>query len=548
MARRAAPTVTVESGTLRGRWQARGSMAVFRGVPFAAPPVGDLRWRPPQPVEPWSGEREARRDGPMAVQLAAEFDKFMHELLTGQGWGRLRVGVIKTLVARLPQPAQDEDCLYLTVRSPDLDPAAKLPVMVWIHGGDHQDGSGTDVYYQANALAERGVVTVSINYRLGLLGYLAHPELRDESDQALAGNYGTLDQIAALEWVRTNIAAFGGDPDNVTIFGESAGGESVIHLMTSPLSRGLFHRAIAQSAGSGGQMMHLDQRFGHRESGTELALRFADGLGLSGPNQLPRLRAMSPDTLYRLARTDPEIGAHYPVIDGHVLPESPFATFAAGRQAPVPLVVGSNADEGTLLHPLLGTPMIDFRHQPRPPSGLQPEIAEAFGSDLDRLLTFYPGLDRQDPQAEVEFMGDHMFGARAYYYARHHEAAGHRAHLYLFSRVPKSPQQTAGAYHAAEIPFVHGSRVPIFPMTAADKALSAEMIGYWTDFARTGDPNAGGSGSAAHPAFPLFSADDPTWLRFDHAIAAEPVARREQYEIFNARTDRLVDQMAALDA
>ena len=366
MARGERPEVEVEQGRLAGRWKARNTVAVFRGVPFAAPPVGDRRWRPPESASPWSGTRDAAKDGPMAIQRAADLELFLHHLLTGQGWSRPRVAALEALLPRLPQPPQSEDCLYLTVRTPAVDPGARLPVMVWIHGGDHQDGSGADVYYAANALAGHGVVTVSINYRLGVLGYLAHPELIDESEHGVAGNYGTLDQIAALEWVRDNIAGFGGDPGNVTIFGESAGGESVIHLMTSPLARGLFHRAVAQSPANGGQMVHLGRPFLSHDAATERSLRFAAGLGVSGIDQLPRLRALSVDRLYELARIDRELGNHYPVVDGHVLPQSPFAAFADGRQAPVPLLIGSNADEGTLIRPVMEAPMIDFRHRPVP--------------------------------------------------------------------------------------------------------------------------------------------------------------------------------------
>ncbi|MEL6982230.1 MAG: carboxylesterase family protein [Actinomycetota bacterium] len=548
--------VGVEQGRLAGRWKSKRSVAVFRGVPFAAPPVGDLRWRPPARPDTWDGVREADKDGPMAIQRAADLERFMHELLTGQGWSTARTRAIETMLLRLPQPPQSEDCLYLTVRTPSPEPGAKLPVMVWIHGGDHQDGSGADIYYAANALAGHGVVTVSINYRLGVMGYLAHPELMDESAEGVAGNYGTLDQVAALEWVRDNIASFGGDPGNVTIFGESAGGESVLHLLTSPLARGLFHRAVAQSPANSGQMMRLTEPFGSHEAATELSLRFAAELGVTGDKQLRRLRAMSVGHLYQLARADRVLGNHYPVIDGHVLPESPFAAFAAGRQAPVPFIVGSNADEGTLIRPVMEATMIDFQHAPQTPGQLQPEIADAFGPDMDRLLELYPGLDRAELGAEIDFLGDHMFGARAYYYARHHAAAGHPTSLYFFARTPKGDKQTAGAYHAAELPFVHGSRVPVFPMTAADTALSTEMMRYWTEFARTGDPNGviggvdaeRGLPAAGHPWWPMFDPADPRWIRFDHTITVGPVDRREQYEIFNARTDRLVAEMAALTA
>ena len=423
--KRDAPIVEIAQGSLRGAWKAKDEIAVIRGVPFAAPPVGERRWRPPAPAEPWDGVRDALRDSPIAFQREAQIHRFMDALFAGQGWSAPRVAAIKALAAKAPTPVQSEDCLYLTVRTPSIDRSAKLPVMVWIHGGDHQDGAGSEVFYASNALAQHGVVTVSINYRLGILGYFAHPELSVESEHGVAGNFGTLDQIAALEWVRDNIGAFGGDADNVTIFGESAGGESVLHMMTSPLARGLFHRAIAQSPANGGQMIHLRQPFLDYDSAEQTGLDVARALGIVGPGQLDRLRALPPDDLKALAQAAPRLGDHYPVIDGHVLPESPLAAFAGGRQAPVPFVVGTNADEGSLISPAMGWVMVEYRHRPLPENGLQPEIAAAFGDDTPRLLELYPGLDRRDPAAEIAFNGDHMFGGRAYWCARRHHAAGH---------------------------------------------------------------------------------------------------------------------------
>ena len=546
MAKAEDPIVSAAAGALQGTWKNKGEIAVFRGVPFAAPPVGDLRWRPPAPVESWSGERKAQKDGPTAIQRNTAFELFMNALVEGQGWNRLRAAAVKTLLSKAPRPKQSEDCLYLTVRTPSLDAAAKLPVMVWIHGGDHQDGSGTDVYYASNALAELGVVTVSINYRLGLMGYFAHPELAEESEHGFAGNYGTLDQIAALEWVRDNISGFGGDPDNVTIFGESAGGESVMHMMTSPLARGLFHRAIAQSPANSGQMIHLRSAFLDYPSAEENSLAFARALGVTGADQLHRLRQMTADELYSLVRVAPTLADHFPTIDGHVLPESPLAAFAAGRQADVPFVIGTNADEGTLLQPALGAPMVEYRHRPLPEGQLQPEIADAFGDDMAALLDLYPGLESADEKAGIEFMGDHMFGARAYWYAKHHAEAGHLTRLYHFSRVPPSDDQTAGAFHAAELPFVHGSKVPVFPLTDEDEVLAADMRRYWTNFARTADPNNTSGQEAELVGWPQFDPADPKWLRLDHTIVAESVDRVDRYEIFNRRTARLVADMAAI--
>lgn len=544
MPRKPAPEAHTVAGRIRGAWKDKGEVAVFRGVPFAAPPVGPRRWQPPRPVEPWAGVRITTKDGPMAMQRATMIDAFIDALLRGQGWHSARVVALKAVLTKAPRPKESEDCLYLTVRTPQLDPAAKLPVMVWIHGGDHQDGAGSDVYYASNALAQHGVVTVSINYRLGLMGYFAHPELAAESPDGVAGNYGTLDQIAALEWVRDNIVEFGGDPDNVTIFGESAGGESVVHLLTSPLARGLFHRAIPQSAANSGQMIHLRRPFLNFDSAETNSLKFTEALGITGPDQLTRLRDRSADELYALVRAASRLGDHFPTIDGHVLPESPLAAFAGGRQAPVPLMIGSNADEGTLLVPTLGAPLPEYRHQPIPSGTLQPEIADAFGPDIDRLFDLYPGLEHGDLGAAIDLSGDYMFGSKAFWYASHHAAAGHPTWLYHFARVPPSPGQTAGAYHAAELTFVHGSSVPILPLTADDKVLAEQMQRHWTGFAASGDPN--GVDSAVD--WPEFEPGDPHWLRLDHTIVAEPVGRRDRYEVLNARTARLVEEMATAPA
>ncbi|MFV0527035.1 MAG: carboxylesterase/lipase family protein [Acidimicrobiales bacterium] len=536
------PEVRTEAGTVRGRWAEKRDIAVFRGVPYAAPPVGAGRWRPPGPLQGWSGVRKATRDVPVAHQRAALFDLFIDAIVDGQGWNRVRSRAVKTLAARAPRPEESEDCLYLTVRTPAPEAGAGLPVMVWIHGGDHQDGAGSDPFYASNALARQGVVTVSINYRLGVLGFLAHPELAAESDYGAAGNYGTLDQIAALRWVSDNIAGFGGDPGNVTIFGESAGGESVMHMMTSPLARGLFHRAIAQSPANSGQMIHLRHPFLNYDSAERSSVAFAAALGITGAHQIDRLRERTPEELYALARAAPRLGDHYPVIDGYVLPQSPLAAFAAGRQAPVPFVVGTNADEGTLLAPALGSPMMEYRHVHQPPGLVQPEVADAFGDDLPRLLALYPGLDHQEPGATIEFLGDHTFGARAFWYAGHHAAAGHPTWLYQFARVPPSSSQTAGAYHAAELPFVHGSRIAILPLSDEDRVLADEMQRRWTSFAAAGDPNTAGL-----VPWPTFDPDRPEWIRFDHRTTVEAVPLVTNYRIFNDRTARLVAEMADLD-
>jgi para-nitrobenzyl esterase len=282
-------------------------------------------------------------------------------------------------------------------------------------------------------------------------------------------------------------------------------------------------------------MIHLHRPFLAFDSAMSSGEAFAAKLGVSGDDQIGQLRALSTDRIYEVARAERLLGSQYPVIDGHVLPESPFAAFARGRQAPVPLMIGSNADEGSILHAAF--------EASSPDGSMQAEMVGDFGDDIVRLAGLYPGLDRRDDRAEIDFMGDALFGAGVYWYARHHQAAGHPTHLYMFTRNPKGKRQTVGAYHAAELAFVHGSNVPLLPMTKDDKALSVEMMKYWTDFAKGGHPN-GGPATAAHPYWPRFDDTDPRWMRFDHRIGMETVARLDKYEIINARRARLVEEMS----
>lgn len=536
----AGPIVSVKAGQLQG--VDKGGIAVFKGVPFAAPPVGELRWRPPQPVQPWSGVRAATAFSPTAYQRGTDFNTFIDTLINGQGWGFLRREGLKLLLKVAPKPKASEDCLYLNIRTPALDSGAKLPVMVWIHGGDHQDGAGSEPFYDSNALPERGVVVVTINYRLGLMGYFAHPELMDESEQGVAGNYGTLDQIAALRWVQENIAAFGGDPDNVTIFGESAGGESVIHMLISPLARGLFHKAIVESAANGGQMMFLKRPFLGHPAALESSTAFAAKAGATGRNQLAYLRQLSADALYQTLRQERELGSFYPIIDGHVLPSSPFTAFQHGQQANVPLLIGSNADEATLLHPLLATPLPEYRYRPMSPNQMPDFMQEAFAVELEELTRLYPGLEKRNPKSETDFLGDMMFGAKARFYAGEAAQQGQPTYLYHFTRVPPSPTQTAGAFHAAEISFVHGSNTPILPLTAEDLVLSAAMMGYWTDFAKTGNPNGGN-----RPHWEAFDPAQPSWMVLGtDKVSYQPVARERKYGLLNGRLLRQIADMERL--
>lgn len=537
------PKVKIQSGEISGTLNKRDDIATFKGIPYAQAPVGALRWKPPQPTTPWSGTLKAEKASPSPIQVKAESnDEFFSQFAEGQGWGKLKTTAVKLMMRMAPAPKESEDCLTLNVRTPSMDREAKLPVMVWIHGGGHVVGSGDDPLMApgSNALSRRGVVTVTINYRLGLMGYFAHPELSRESEQGVSGNYGTLDQIAALRWVQENISAFGGDPDNVTVFGESAGGESVAHMMTSPLARGIFHKAIMQSASSPSLMTFLRHPFLTNQAGEEWGQKFANRIAPAGAGQVEALRQISPERLYALIREE-EIFGFNPTIDGYVLEKSPFETFLEGDQARVPLLLGSNADEGTVLWGPLRAPLIDHKNvEPHEVAGV---VRERFGDLAEALFNNYPGLRQGEESSQIEFLGDNFVRANDHFYAAYAARSGQPVYRYLFTRTPPSPAQTLGAYHGSEVAFVHGKFMPIFDFTEEDKALAQAMGDYWVQFARSGDPNL-----APHPEWPVYTADDPRQMRLGNGaeLGAIEIDRPEKLELFRRHQLELVEQMKQL--
>ena len=537
------PIANTTLGQLEGTWQSKNTIAVFKGIPFAKPPIGDLRWRPPQAVESWEGIKKAHQFGSFAWQQGTFIEGFINALVEGQGWGRVKKFFIKNLIKIAPKPKQSEDCLYLNIRTTSVEATAKLPVMVWIHGGDHQDGSGGEVFYDSSALSKKGVVTVTINYRLGLLGYYTHPELTQESEQKVSGNYGTLDQVAALKWVKENIVAFGGDPDNITIFGESAGGESVAHMLGSPLSKGLFHKAILQSPANSGQMMHLSVPFLDYPSGEDRGISFAAKIGITGDNQLEKLRQLPAKKLQELVvNQEPELNNFYPVIDGYVIPKSPFEIFHDGEQHQVPILLGSNADEGTLIHALMPTPSVEYRFRPMESNKLPSIFYEIFREEADQLFGLYPGLERRADKAEKDFLGDDMFGAKARFYAEKIANSNQPAYLYFFNRTPPNSSQTAGAFHAAELAFVHGTSTPILKLDKADLKLSATMINYWTQFAKTGNPNGN-----EQKEWTVFNPAQPQWMVLGtKKVGMESVNREQKYVLLMAKMARQIQAMKNL--
>ncbi|MEM9609746.1 MAG: carboxylesterase family protein [Actinomycetota bacterium] len=487
-------------GPVRGALEGDGEVAVFKGIPFAEAE----RWAPPTPVSPWTDVRDATSDGPIAHQYAVLFDVFMDNLVNGLGLPRWRKRALKAGF-KLDRRKQHEDCLSLGVRAPVG--AEGLPVMVWIHGGNHTDGSGSDPLYATNVLPEQGCVLVTINYRLGLLGFFAHPELSAESPDRVSGNQGMLDQIAGLRWVRDNIAAFGGDPDNVTIFGESAGGMSVLHLMCSPGARGLFHRAIAQSPSHTGLWLHLRRTALDWDTAENAGRAVADRLVGRGPGQLKRLRALPVEALQELYRTDEELARYFfPLADGVVLPEPPMSVFARGGQADVPLMIGDTAREASLFAADMNPGGSELKGRPVTPFELRQALIRSYGSsiDVDELLAAFPGLGELEPDAVEEHISAHMFGAHVEHVADLHTEAGHSVHRYRFASEPPSKKQTIGAFHAMDVIALFSSPLPLVKWGPGSEELSAEMAERWVSFARDGKPAASGRGdwTAYDPAAP----------------------------------------------
>lgn len=457
-ARAQAPTVAAPAGLMQGSQE--GGLRVFRGVPYTQPPVGKLRWRPPVELPAWQGVRKATTFGAACVQP------------------RPQVAGIYTD----PPERMDEDCLTLNIWAPQH--AAKLPVMVWIHGGALVSGYGHAAMYDGARIAARGVILVSINYRLGILGYLAHPALSAESSEGISGNYGLLDQIAALRWVRRNIAAFGGDPSNVTIAGESAGGLSVMYLMASPAARGLFHKAIAQSAYMISAPELKTARFGMPAAETA-GSQIQQALGAS---DLAALRAMDAEKLTALAAAKGY--GPWGTVDGKLLTRQLVETWDRGEQAPVPLIAGFNAGEIRSLRVLLPP-------APANADAYSAAIRTRYGDLADPFLRLYPA--ETIGESMLAATRDALYGWTSTRLAIGQTAIGQPGYLYFFDHGYSAADENGlHAFHASELPYVFGTARgtpplwPKVPDTLAERRMSDAMLGYWTSFARTGAPSAAG--------------------------------------------------------
>lgn len=493
-AQAAGPTVKTANGVLEGAAVADGAVAAFLGVPYAKPPVGDLRWKPPELAAPWTGVRPALEAGQACMQPNAGPRGFYTD----------------------PPARMGEDCLHLNVWAPKG--VKNAPVMLFIHGGALVTGQGGSPRYDGTKLAQQGVVVVTINYRLGIFGYFAHPELSAESPHRASGNYGTLDQIAALRWVQQNIAAFGGDPKRVTVFGQSAGGQSVSVLMASPLSAGLFQRAIAQS----GYLIAIPElrraRFG-LPAAEDAGAQF--GRTHDAPT-LAALRAIPAERLLTIAADNPNnsFGAASPVVDGWVQKAQIFETFEAGREAKVPFIAGFTSGEMKSFDPgALPTPPSDA-------AGYEARARALYGPAAADYLKVYPAADF----AESNFAGfrDAYFGWGTERLLQLHVRNGQPGWLYYFDHVyPSAAERGVGAFHSSDVPFVFANvgpnalapkNWPAPPVGAEDADMAKAVMAYWTAFAATGQPDAKGQ-----HAWPAFTTPDGGYLLLQdgRAIAAK---------------------------
>ncbi|MGI9326774.1 MAG: carboxylesterase/lipase family protein [Pseudomonadales bacterium] len=504
--------VRTQQGLLQGSMAAeQSSVRRFVGIRYAKPPIGGLRFAPPAALEAWSGTQDATEFGAACYQDDSE-SRFV--------WRR---GPFR----------KSEDCLFLNLWTTATTAADRLPVMVWFHGGSHTSGAAHDKIFDGQALASQGVVLVSVNYRLGAFGFLAHPAFAAESAHEASGNYGLLDKLAALRWVQENIAAFGGNPDNVTIFGQSAGAMSVCALMASAQSRGLFHKAIGQSAACLSPPQNPDADV----SGQSQALSLARTLGIEGvgARAARALRDLSTEELQQAATASGWAAGEKIVVDGRVLQKPPWQTYAAGEQLAMPLLVGSMANEGHELIPL---------QQGLTETALKARLQRHFGARAELLLTLYAAELAQSPAlAQREILMDQFLTGAMRSWARGNHDAGAPSYLYFMQRAapvfalydPGDPSielaagpRSAGAYHSGDLAYVFGNtRLVGEHWEAADHALSETMVRYWTNFARSGDPNGDGL-----PRWPRYDGAHAT-LVLDEDIQAINGVRTQKLNLFD---------------
>ncbi len=480
-------TVRVEEGLISGTENEKGNVRIFKAIPFAAPPLGNLRWKTPQAASHWKGIRTCDTFSASAIQnKPVPFAMWSKEFMA-------------------PLQPLNEDCLYLNVWTAARSANEKRPVIVWIHGGGFISGSGSVPIYDGEAMAEKGVVFVTINYRLGIFGFFAHPELTLESGHAASGNYGILDQIAALQWVKRNISAFGGDPNRVTIAGQSAGSFSVNALMASPLARGLFQRAIAES----GAMFSPGPFTQKLEEAEKSGLKLAKSMHA---NSISELRAKPAEELLKAGSISGII------IDGYVLPNDIYSIFRNGQQNDVPLLTGWNADEGLVFGMLQDA------------GAFKAGAEKKYGSLAADFLKAYPAdNNEQAALSQKSLSRDQLFGWQNYTWAKMQTTRGKdNVFLYYFSHVPPG-KPVYGAFHSSEIGYALNTLDRwARPWEAWDRELSAIMSSYWVNFAAKGDPNGSGL-----PVWPPFEKSNFKLMELGDQLVARDIPSKEQFDFMD---------------
>jgi para-nitrobenzyl esterase len=480
--------IKIDTGTISGVEGAAPGVRVFKGIPYASPPVGDLRWRPPQPPAKWDGVRTADKFSDSCMQnLARSRNPWTAEFMV--------------------QNQVSEDCLCLNVWTAAKSAQERRPVLVWIHGGAFNEGSGEVGVYDGAELSRKGLIVVTINYRLGAFGFLAHPELTRESSQHSSGNYGLLDAVAALQWVKRNIAVFGGDPQRVTIAGQSAGASAVHALTASPLAKGLFHRAIAESGSS------IGRRSRDLAETEKEGVKFAEA---KSSRSIAELRMMPVKELSAGVS-----GIRFgPVVDGWFLPADNAAIFAQGRQHDVPILTGLTADEGSA-SPTYGKLKPDeFRKQAQ----------QRFGDQAEAFQKLYLSDDEaQSAASQKQSARDQGLVSMYLWSADRSRTSKAEAWTYYFSRgIPWPDQPQFGAFHTSEVPYVFGNLNLLHrPWQPVDRQLSATMIGYWVNFATTGDPNGKGL-----PEWPAFDSNKRLTMELGEKTGPRAVADDARFEFF----------------
>jgi para-nitrobenzyl esterase len=488
-----AQPVRTQSGSVDGL--SENGVTAYEGIPFAAPPVGDLRWRAPQPAATWTGVLHANKFAPACVQVPIVFPA-------------LGIEAVPT----------SEDCLYLNVWTPAKSSKDHLAVMVWIYGGGFTSGATSTGTYGGENLASKGVVVVSVAYRVGPFGFLAHPELSAEND-GHSGDYGLLDQIAGLQWVKRNIAAFGGDANRVTIFGESAGGISVSMLAASPLAKGLFQRAISESGGSFAPVRRANEG---GENVQPLAVversgeAFLSKLGVSSITDARKLSAES------IIKTQPPGlgGGWWPNFDNSVLLGDQYKLYEASHYNDTPILIGTNSDEGALFIPSITA------------AAYQASVRAGYGDYADKILAAYPAnSDAEALRSARDLFRDATFAWSTWSWARLQSRTGKsKVFAYYFTHrppYPAAPQfQDWGAAHGAEISYVFGNFPSAMPASAEDKTVSDSVSSYWVNFAKTGNPNGSGS-----PAWPVYSEAKPQVMKLNDPSQAMPYPNLEKLQV-----------------